>query len=52
MLEIKRFESLHKIRLVTEERLKDQGENKFVNHKLGLEIRVGMQSVITKQDCQ
>lgn len=27
-------------------------KNKFVNHKLGLEIRVGRQSLITKHDCQ
>lgn len=43
---------LHRFGFMTEGEGENEKKNKFVNHKLGLEIRVGRQSLITKHDCQ
>lgn len=53
IFEIKRLEPLFaQIQTYDWGRVGGSEKNKFINHKLGLEIRVGRQSVITKHDCQ
>ena len=53
IFEIKRLEPLFaQIQTYDWGRVGGSEKNKFINHKLGLEVRVGRQSVITKHDCQ
>ena len=53
IFEIKRLETLFaQIQTYDWGRVGGSDKNKFINHKLGLEIWVGRQSVIKKHDCQ